>query len=134
MKITKLKISAYRGIAELETAIAPAGAVFSGGNARGKTTCINAIKACLTAQEVSNDAVRLGSEKSELLIDLDNHTVRRAISRNAPSKLTVERDGMKASKRRRTSPSSSGRRRSTRSTSTWPTRRSGRRRSSRRCR
>lgn len=98
MKITRLKISSYRGIAELDVAISPSGALFTGGNARGKTTCVKAIMSCLTSQDISADAIRLGDDKSEILIDIDDHTVRRVITRNSPSKVTVEKDGMKASK------------------------------------
>lgn len=97
MKITKLRVSSYRGIAALETEIAPSGAIVKGRNGGGKTSVLRSIRAALAAQDISSDAIRQGSDKAEILVDLDDHTVRRVITAKG-STLTVEKNGMKASK------------------------------------
>lgn len=97
MKITKLCIRNYRGIEDLDMAVAPGGVVAKGGNARGKSTVLKAIRSVLEARDVGADAIRIGTEKAEILIDLDDIRVRRAITPKA-STLTVEKAGMKASK------------------------------------
>ncbi len=99
MKITRLQITSYRGVAAFSADIPPAGAIVKGGNARGKTSIIKAIRAALAAQDVAADAIRIGEDRAEILVDLDDVSVRQVITPKA-SNLTVERGGMKASKPR----------------------------------
>jgi hypothetical protein len=97
MKITKIAIKNYRGLRTLEAAIPPSGAIAKGGNGRGKTSVLRAIRAALAAQDIGPDAITLGEERAEILVDLDALAVRRTITQNT-STVTVTRDGMRAQK------------------------------------
>lgn len=88
MKITRLRISNFLGVEHLDATIPPAGAIATGSNAVGKTTVLKAIHAALAAQGIGPEAVRLGADRAEILLDMDAVTVRRAISSNGNS-LTV---------------------------------------------
>lgn len=88
MKITRLRIVNYRGIQALDEQISSGGAVISGPNARGKTSCLRALAAALSAQDVGPDAIRLGADRAEILVDLEAFRVRRLITRKGTS-LTV---------------------------------------------
>jgi len=93
MKITRIQIKNYRGIVDLDASLPSKGAVAKGKNGGGKTTILRAIQAALLAQDVKPDAIRIGAEKAEILIDLDDHEIRRVITA-AGQRLEVTRDGM----------------------------------------
>ncbi len=93
MKITRIRLKNYRGLEALDVAVPPAGVIARGGNARGKTTFLKAIKSALEASDVGSDAIRLGTKRADILVDFDDMTVKRAITEKA-STLTVERGGM----------------------------------------
>lgn len=95
MKIRKIVIRAYRGIEEQSIDVAPSGAVVKGRNGSGKTTVINAVRAALEGRDIAADAIRKGSAKSEILIDIDDLSVRRAITAKGNT-LAVTKDGMSA--------------------------------------
>ena len=95
MKITRLKITNYRGIAALEASIPPAGAILAGKNRAGKTSVLRAIRAALAAQDIGPDAVRLDAKNAEIIIDLDAVTVRRAITGRGSTLSVTNRDGDK---------------------------------------
>lgn len=95
MKITRLKVSNYRGITTLDTAIGASGATISGRNGGGKTTTLNAIRAALSGLDVGPDAIRNGADKAEILIDVDDVSIRRLITKKQ-STLTVKKGGMEA--------------------------------------
>lgn len=93
-KIRSLRIRNYRGIEELEQDIPDQGALIAGGNGRGKTSAINAIRACLLARDVGPDAIRLGADKAEIQIDTDHHTVKRLISQRSQSVTVKNEEGL----------------------------------------
>lgn len=108
-RITRIKISNYRGLRAVDTKVGPAGVIASGKNAEGKTSFLRAIRAALAAVDVKEDAIRLGADKAEILIDLDDVSVRRVIKgskstleittsegdkKNAPAKYLAEQLGM----------------------------------------
>lgn len=95
MKLSRISVTNYRGIATLEQDIAPAGTIVSGSNGKGKTSFLKAIRAALAAQDIGTDAVRLGEDRAEILINIDDIAVRRVITQKGPS-LTVTRGGMNA--------------------------------------
>lgn len=97
MKLTKIRIRNFRGLEAIDVEVPRAGLIAKGGNARGKTSFLKAIRSVLESRDIASDAIRIGADKSEILVDLDNVTVKRAITPKT-STLTVERDGMKASK------------------------------------
>ena len=97
MGITRIKITNYRGIEALDSEVPPAGALICGDNGQGKTTVLNAIQAALTAQDIGPDAVRLGADKAEILVDIDTVSVRRAITKKASQLTVTNADGFKAS-------------------------------------
>lgn len=88
-KITRLEIKSFRGIRELAIDVPPEGAVISGGNARGKSSVLKAISAALAGQGIGPDAIRLGADQAEILVDLDAIKVRRSITAKGGS-LTVK--------------------------------------------
>jgi hypothetical protein len=55
------------------------------------------VETALLARDISPDAIRKGADRAEILVDLDEHSVRRVITPKG-STLTVTRDGMKATK------------------------------------
>jgi hypothetical protein len=91
MKITRLRISSYRGIEELDTSIPSAGVIVSGTNDRCKTTVLRAIQAALSGQDIGPQAIKLGAERAEILVDLEDLSVQRVITPGG-SKVSVERD------------------------------------------
>lgn len=97
MKLTKIQITNYRGVSALSVDVPPSGLIAKGGNSKGKSTILKAVRSVLEARDISADAIRNGSDRAEILVDLDNVSVKRAITAKT-STLTVERDGMKASK------------------------------------
>lgn len=94
-KITHISVKNYRGLAALEADVAASGAIVKGGNARGKTTILRAIRAALIGQDVNADAIRIGEDRAEILLDIGDVTVKRVITPKN-STVTVERAGMKA--------------------------------------
>src|SRR6185312_5659711 len=88
-KITRLEIKSFRGIRELAIDVPREGAVISGGNARGKSSVLKAISAALAGQGIGPDAIRLGADQAEILVDLDAIKVRRSITAKGGS-LTVK--------------------------------------------
>lgn len=91
MKITRLRVRSYRGIEELDATVPPGGMVAKGGNGRGKTSILKAIRAALAAQDIGDDAIRIGADKAEILVDLDSVKVRRSITKGGGG-LTVTQD------------------------------------------
>jgi hypothetical protein len=79
-KITQLEIHSYRGIKIVKISIAPAGALIRGRNASGKTSILQAIRAALAAQDVGPDAIHLGDDQAEIIVNLDALRVRRSIT------------------------------------------------------
>jgi hypothetical protein len=96
MKITRLRVTNYRGIEALDECIGDAGAVVKGPNGAGKTSVLKAIRAALAGRDIGADAIRLGASKAEILVDLGDKSVRRLITAKT-STLTVEQDGHKLS-------------------------------------
>ncbi len=98
MKITKIEIKNFRGIAAREIAVGAGGFVASGKNGGGKSSILNAIRAALCAQDIGPDAIRNGTDKAEILIDLGDMTVRRAIGKKSSSVSITSADGFQAKK------------------------------------
>ena len=94
-KLSRLKVTNYRGIASIDIQIGDGATVAQGSNGAGKTTLLNAIRAALEARDVGPDAIRLGEDSAEILVDLDDVHVRRAITKRGTS-LTVSREAMDA--------------------------------------
>lgn len=97
MPITRLVIRNYRGIAALELDVPPHGAIAKGRSGAGKTTILEAVEAALCANDIGADAIRKGADRAEILVDLNDHNVRRVITSKG-STVTVMKDGMKAPK------------------------------------
>lgn len=91
MQITRLRIRNYRAIQLLDTKIPPKGAIVKGGNSRGKTTVLRAVRAAFLARDIGPDAIREGADSAEILVDVDDphFSVRRKITENG-STLSVE--------------------------------------------
>jgi hypothetical protein len=96
-KVTRIAITNYRGVRALDAKIGPGGAVIKGRNGGGKTSVLRAIRAALAAQDISPDAITIGEERAEILIDVDDVSVQRVIT---PKTTTVKasRGGMFAAK------------------------------------
>ncbi len=92
MKITRIRVTSYRGIQALDTTVPAEGAVAKGKNGSGKTSLLKAIRAALAAQDIGPDAIRNGADKAEIVVDLDHLSVRRAITPKG-STLTVKEGG-----------------------------------------
>jgi hypothetical protein len=88
--IRSLTIKGFLGIQALQLDVGPGGALIEGGNGRGKSSVMKAIKAALDSAGISPEAVRKGADAAEILIDLEHDTVRRRISAAGNASLTVE--------------------------------------------
>lgn len=92
-KITRLEIKDYRGIRDLSINVPPEGAVFSGGNGRGKSSALKAITAVLAGKGIEPEAIRLGADHAEILIDTEALRVRRSITAKGSSLTVKNADG-----------------------------------------
>jgi hypothetical protein len=80
-KLTRIEITNFLGLEHLAFAVPPAGAIIAGGNKVGKSSILKAISAALAAQGVGPEAIRIGADKAEILVDLDAvGRVRKAIT------------------------------------------------------
>lgn len=97
MYISRLIIRNYCGIKAADIMIPPKGIVITGGNRKGKTSILRSLKAALLARGVDPTAIRLGEEKSELLVDLVGGRplhVRRSIRQRGNDVSVTGADGM----------------------------------------
>lgn len=98
MKLRRVRVRMFKGIEELDVSIPEAGTLVKGGNARGKSSFLDAVKTCLGILDLKDDAIRVGASGTELFIDTDVVEAKRSLKRGAKPTLLVGRDGMKASK------------------------------------
>jgi hypothetical protein len=98
VKIHRLVIRNYRGVEFLDQELPPAGAIVTGRNGAGKTTALKAVGAALAARDIGDDAIRIGADKAEILIDLDAISVRRVITPKTTSVTVTGANGFKAPK------------------------------------
>ncbi len=82
LRITRLRIHDYRGIADLDTPVTEHGAIIKGGSATGKTSVLRAIEAALAARDIGPDAIKHGADEAEIFVELDALSVRRRIDAN----------------------------------------------------
>jgi len=97
-KITRIDIKNYRGIVDLSVEVPPGGAIASGGNARGKSSFLKAITAAIAGQGVGPEAIHLGADQAEILVDMDALHVRRSITGKGGSLTVKNTDGSTWSK------------------------------------
>ena len=95
MKITRISVTNFMGIEAREIAVPPAGFIARGDNGFGKTSILMAVRSALAAQQISPSAIRNGSDRAEILVDIDDVSVKRVTTLKG-STLTVERGGMRA--------------------------------------
>ena len=97
MTIHRLRASAYMGIEEIDIDIAPSGVIIEGGNGQAKTSIVYALRAALVAKGIGPDAIRLGADRAEILVDINDLSVRRVITqRNTQLTVTKEIGGIVA--------------------------------------
>lgn len=89
--ITRVTIRNYRGIEALEVEPGASGSVARGRCRSGKTSFLKAIRAALSAQDIGPDAIRTGADSAEILVDMDDLSVRRRITPKS-STLAVTKD------------------------------------------
>jgi len=82
-EIKQVEVKNWRSIVSLSAKIGKRGAVARGRGDTGKSSFLDAMRACLTTAGVDPAAIRNGTDQSEILIDLDHASVR----------LTVTKDG-----------------------------------------
>lgn len=85
MTIHRVTISNFMGIEALELKLSPEGVWIEGGNAKGKTSVLKAMRAALAGQGISDGAIRKGATAAEIVVNLDDLTIRRIIDRNGTS-------------------------------------------------
>ena len=69
--VTRMRLSNLRGIAKLDIPVGPGGAIFSGTNGEGKTTAIESLPAALEGIGIGPECIRLNTDKTEIIIDMD---------------------------------------------------------------
>jgi len=89
VRIYRLMVRNYRGVELLDVKLPPGGVFVQGTNGGGKTSLLHAIQAALVARDVGPDAIRIGEDRAEILVDLGEVTSRRVITEKGTS-LTVE--------------------------------------------
>lgn len=87
--IHRLMVSSFMGIKAAAYDFDATGAVFAGPTASGKTSVLKAIRAALVAQDIDPSAIHHGADEAEILLDVDDVTVRRAINAKGGTSLTV---------------------------------------------
>lgn len=97
--IRRLTIKNFLALSALSIDVDERGALIEGGNGKGKTTVLKAIKAALEGAGISPEAVRKGESAAEILIDLDDDTVRRRITAAGKTELEIE-DAMGAPRKK----------------------------------
>lgn len=93
MKITRLKITNYRGVRNLDMRVPDKGIVVKGKNRQGKTSVLGAIQAALVGRGVGPENITLGADASEILVDLDAITIRQSITQRSSSVSVIEGGG-----------------------------------------
>lgn len=93
MRISRLRISNYRGIEELDTSVGDGGLLVKGGNGLGKTSVLNAVRAALEARGIGPEAIRIGHDRAEILVDMDHFAVKRVITRDRSTVKITDEDG-----------------------------------------
>lgn len=99
MRITKLAAKDFMCLESFEQDVPEGGLVVAGGNGRGKSTVLRLVQQGLLAAGVSPSSVRLGAERAEIRISLGDVVVRRLISKEGTSTVSVKTtDGMTRNK------------------------------------
>lgn len=93
--IARLKAKNFMGIALAEYRFPPRGGVFEGSNGAGKTSALKAIRAALLSNGVGPDAIRIGEEKAEIVVDLDDVSVIKTITKKGGSLVVLNADGVR---------------------------------------
>lgn len=93
MKITRLRITNFRGIEELDTTVGDGGLLVKGGNGLGKTSVLNAVRAALEARGIGPEAIRIGHDRAEILVNMDHFAVKRVITRDRSTVKITDDDG-----------------------------------------
>jgi hypothetical protein len=92
--LRRVIITNYLGISALDLQVPPEGILIEGGNAKGKSTFLKAIRAALAGRGIDAEAIRKGATSAEILIDLDHVSVKRVITQKGSS-LTVMQNGVR---------------------------------------
>lgn len=88
MRITEIVIKDYQGIEFLKVSVPDQGVVFEGRNGVGKTSSMDAVAAALIGSGIKPEHVRVGADKSEIMIKLDSgEKVRRVIRREGGTEI-----------------------------------------------
>lgn len=98
IRITRLRLVNFRGLAKLDVPVGPSGLLFLGTNGEGKTTAIEGINAVCEGIGIGPEAIRLGADKAEILVDLEKVEEQRRTALLAkrtitPSKTTIALTG-----------------------------------------
>ena len=97
MKILRLTIKNFLGIRAAEVDAGGDSVLITGGNARGKTSILSAVKAAFSGIEPSQ--IALGSDGAEINLELDEITIARALSSEGKEGFDVRTlEGVKLSK------------------------------------
>jgi hypothetical protein len=92
--IARVKISNVLGIHAREYVFGPHGAIIEGSNGSGKTSVLEAIRIALTGRGANPTAIRKGADEAEILVDLDDVSVRRLITPTGQSVRVMRADGL----------------------------------------
>jgi hypothetical protein len=92
--IARVKISNVLGIHAREYVFGPHGAIIEGSNGSGKTSALEAIRIALTGRGANPTAIRKGADEAEILVDLDDVSVRRLITPTGQSVRVMRADGL----------------------------------------
>jgi DNA-binding FrmR family transcriptional regulator len=91
--VTRMRALNYRGLAKIDVPVGPGGVIFIGQNGEGKTTAIDLLPAALEGVGIGPECIRLGADKTEILIDMDKVEENRRTKLEA--KRTISKDGTK---------------------------------------
>jgi hypothetical protein len=98
MKLGKIEVRNYLGIEHVEAKVGDAGLVAEGGNARGKSAILKSVEAGLQAQGIGPECIRVGADRTEILLDFDAIQVRRVITQKGSTVAVTAANGDKWAK------------------------------------
>jgi hypothetical protein len=93
MTIHRLAIHNFMGISARQFDFPASGAVIEGANGKGKTSVLKAVRAALASQGCEPSAIRNGADAAEILVDLDDVSVRRLITQTGGNLTVTDANG-----------------------------------------
>lgn len=94
-ELRRIGVRNWRGITDLSVTIGKSGAVAKGRGGTGKTSFVEAFRACLTTAGVDPKAIRNGADSAEIMVDLDDVSIRCIVTKDGTTRSLTPANGGK---------------------------------------